>query len=306
MTSKNKRSYLWVDDLSTDETLALFARAEQIKKTLHSGQPVNTLGGKQISVLFSEASTRTKMSFQMAAQRLGGQCLVFDNINTSSMIKGETFEDTFWTLNAMRPDLFIIRCRDSEPLEKIADQSSIPIINAGFGSKGHPTQALLDVFTMKNHFTELAGLRVLYVGDIAHSRVAHSGIMLLQALGAEVKVCAPEVLSKNASLEVENFSSHVEAIRWAQVYVGLRVQFERHESNNNFLKEQFINDFSLSHHKLNSLAKDAVIMHPGPVNWGVEFQDCVRADNRLQMWKQKENGVYVRSALMEKILGVSQ
>ena len=240
----------------------------------------------------------------MAAQRLGAQCLVIDNIKSSSMSKGETFSDTFWTLHCMRPDLFVIRCGGEEPLVEVSKQSDFPVINAGFGSKGHPTQALLDTFTLLEQFPKPSEMKVLFVGDIDHSRVFSSSARLLKRMGAQVRTCAPSFLSQNSSRDFENFEDLQKAIAWCNVYNGLRVQFERHDQQKggHFSKEDFVSSYSLNRDRLDLLSQDAVILHPGPVNWGVEFQDEVKNDKRLMMWEQKENGVYVRAALMESIL----
>ena len=304
MTSYKSRSYLWVEDLSTEGTQQLFSRATQIKKHLSSGIQPRFLEGKQVALVFSEASTRTKMSFQLAAQRLGAQCLVIDNVKSSSMSKGETFFDTFWTLHSIKPDLFVIRCSDEDPLDSVTAKSDIPVINAGFGAKAHPTQALLDTFTIQEHFGRLEGLKIVFVGDIDHSRVACSDIKLLKAFGADVKICAPENFRLKNTLGAENIETLDEALEWCDVYVGLRVQFERHGSEilGNISKEDFIDRYSLDEKGLQKLPSQSVIMHPGPVNWGVEFQNCVQEDSRLLMWRQKENGVYTRAALMDELL----
>ncbi len=307
MNPKKSDSYLWVEDFSTNEILKLFSRAEQIKNTLLKGEKINTLLGHQVALLFSEASTRTKISFQIAAQRLGAQCLVIDDVNSTSMSKGETFSDTFWTIHSMRPSLFIIRCGDDDGLDHLAQKSQTPIINAGFGSKSHPTQALLDGFTLLERFGSLKDLKILFVGDIDHSRVAASDFALFRALGAEVGVCAPEHFRQKKLSSIKVFTELNEAIPWCDVYVGLRVQFERHggETLSQITKDDFQKNYSLDKEGLKLLKKESVIMHPGPVNWGVEFQDCVKEDSRLLMWKQKENGVYTRAALMEKVLQVN-
>lgn len=304
MISTNLRSYLWVNDLSPEGTLQLFSKATQIKKHLSYGLHPRTLQGKQVALVFSEASTRTKMSFQLAAQRLGAQCLVIDNVKSSSMSKGETFFDTFWTLHSIKPDLFVVRCGDDDPLDEVTAKSQIPVINAGFGSKEHPTQALLDAFTIQESFGRFEGLKVLFVGDIDHSRVAHSDIKMLQTFGCETKICAPEKFRSRSIDGAENIESLDEALGWCDVYVGLRVQFERHggDTLEAISKRDFIENYSLDEKRLDKLNKNAKIMHPGPVNWGVEFQNCVQDDPRLLMWQQKENGVYTRAALMEELL----
>ena len=304
MSSYKTESYLWVDDLSAEGTQQIFQRAKAIKNQLKTGPLEPTLQGRQIALVFSEASTRTKMSFQMAAQRLGAQCLVIDNVKSSSMSKGETFEDTFWTLHSIRPDIFVIRCGGHEPLESLVEKSEIPIVNGGFGSVAHPTQALLDTFTMQEYFGSLKGLKVLFVGDLDHSRVAQSNFKLLTQFAVDVGVCAPAELSKNMPSSFKKFETLDEAVQWCDVYVGLRVQFERHveKFSKEFTKEDYVKNYGLNKECLKKLNKDAVIMHPGPVNWAIEFQDEVKTDPRLLMWSQKENGVYVRAALMETIL----
>lgn len=304
MSSYKTRSYLWVDDLSPESTLQLFSQAKQIKRNIKNGIHPRFLENKQVALVFNEASTRTKMSFQLAAQRLGAQCLVIDNVKSSSMSKGETFYDTFWTLHSIRPDLFVVRCGGDDPLPQVTEKSEIPVINAGFGSKAHPTQALLDAFTIQEHFGQLQGLKIVFVGDIDHSRVASSGVKLLQTFGAEVKICAPENFRMKQKLGVENIETLQEAIEWCDVYIGLRVQFERHggAALGKLSREEFVFEYSLDAKGLEKLSSKAIIMHPGPVNWGVEFNECVQADPRLKMWQQKENGVYTRAALMQELL----
>ena len=293
MSSYKSRSYLWVDDLSSERTLQLFSQAKQIKRNIKNGIHPRFLEGKQVALVFSEASTRTKMSFQLAAQRLGAQCLVIDNVKSSSMSKGETFSDTFWTMHSIRPDLFVIRCAGDDPLPEVTEASDIPVINAGFGSKAHPTQALLDAFTIQERFGKFEGLKVLFVGDIDHSRVASSDIKMLKSFGADVKTCAPENFRMKTDYGVENIEKLSEAVEWCDVYVGLRVQFERHggEALGALSREDFVNNYSLDDAHLKKMNPKAIIMHPGPVNWGVEFNECVQGDSRLVMWEQKENGV---------------
>jgi aspartate carbamoyltransferase catalytic subunit len=302
MSSYQTRSYLWVDDLSAESTLQLFSQAKQIKRNIRSGIHPKFLEGSQVALVFSEASTRTKMSFQMAAQRLGAQCLVIDNVKSSSMSKGETFEDTFWTLHAIRPNLFVIRCGDDDPLPEVTAKSQVPVINAGFGARAHPTQALLDVFTIQEKKGHLKGLKVVFVGDIDHSRVAFSDMALLKTFGADVKICAPPSFRQKRTQGVEAIEKLDEALAWCDVYVGLRVQNERHQDSTKHNQQDFVSGYSLDEKRLGKLNSEAIIMHPGPVNWGVEFQRCVLEDSRLVMWEQKENGVYTRAALMQELL----
>ena len=299
------QSFLRVDDFSRTDVLKLFSRAETIKNQLRKGQNLDSLKAKQVVLVFNESSTRTKISFQLAAQRLGAQCTVIDNVQTSSMKKGETFLDTFWTLHSMAPDLFVIRCGDSESLREIEEKTRIPVINGGFGSKAHPTQALLDLFTMKEHFGLLEGLKVLFVGDVRYSRVVRSDIKLLKKFGARPAICSsknfldPSFLKKGA---IEVFDNLEKAVSWCDVYMGLRIQLERHQGVLQKTREELRSSYSLNQKVLQKLSEKAIIMHPGPVNWGVEFDSLVRSDPRLFIWKQKENGVYVRASLMEFLL----
>ena len=307
MVSSQVQSFLRVDDFSTKQILKIFSRAEEIKVQLKKGFFPSSLQGRQVALVFSEASTRTKMSFQLAAQRLGAQCMIIDNVRTSSMSKGETFFDTFWTLHSIGPDLFIIRCGDEDPLEQIGMKTQIPVINAGFGLKSHPTQALLDLFTMREHFGYLENLKVLFVGDVDHSRVTASGVSLLKIFGAKPGVCGPRGFSGKFHQEMENFENLEEGLSWCDVYMGLRVQMERHYKNSSKITyEEFQKSYSLNKKNLIQLSKKAVIMHPGPVNWGEEFDPIVQEDPRLLMWNQKENGVYIRAALMEFLLKVKE
>jgi len=305
MASSQMRSFLWIDDFSIQEILKIFSRAEEIKNQLKQKTSPLSLQGRQVALVFSEASTRTKVSFQLAAQRLGAQCLIIDNVRASSMSKGETFFDTFWTLHSIGPDIFVIRCGDEDPLEQIGIKTQIPVINAGFGSKSHPTQALLDIFTMKEHFGCLENLKVLFVGDTDHSRVVASDIKLLKIFGARPGICGPRGFSEKFIREVENFENLKEGISWCDVYMGLRTQRERHYENSSTIAHgEFRKFYSLNQKNLICLPEKAVIMHPGPVNWGEEFDPVVQKDSRLLMWSQKENGVYIRAALMEFLLRV--
>lgn len=308
MNPKKTFSYLWVEDLSTNDILKLFSRAQAIQLALQQGQTIETLRGHQVALFFSEASTRTKLSFQIAAQRLGAQCLVVDNIASSSMSKGETFADTFWTIHAMRPDALVVRCGEKDNLDQLAERTEVPVLNAGFGSLSHPTQALLDAYTLLQHFGDLKNRKIVFVGDIDHSRVAVSGSRLLKSLGAKVAFCGPEHFLKKEYDGVEIFHDLNKALQWCDVYVGLRVQFERHGSDtlSQLSKENYQASYRLDEMGLKKLKPDAVIMHPGPVNWGIEFHECVQSDPRLLMWKQKENGVYVRAALLEALIKVKK
>jgi aspartate carbamoyltransferase catalytic subunit len=304
MTTIKKTAYTWVTDLTLRQTTELFDRARSLQKKLKAKERVKTLKGKQVAILFNEPSTRTKLSFQLATQRLGGHCLIIDDFTTSSMAKGETFLDTLWTVHALGPDLLVVRCGGEEPLEQWVSQTELPVINGGWGAKSHPTQALLDVFTLLNRYEDLEGLKVVFVGDIDHSRVAASSIQLMRLFGVQVKICAPSGFCQAPPEGVEVLGSLPEALKWCDVFYGLRVQLERHQGQEDKVRAlaEFRDHFSLNEQGLKLLNPKAVIMHPGPVNWGVEFHPQVQQDPRTLVGKMVENGVYVRAALMELLM----
>jgi aspartate carbamoyltransferase catalytic subunit len=304
MSSKKITSYIWSHDLSPEQSCELIARANFFKKTLRNTPENQPLRGRQIVLLFVEPSTRTKLSFQMAAQRLGAQCLIVDDPASSSLVKGESLQDTLWTLDSLGPDMVVVRCGGDLALDQLADQLSCPIINGGWGSQSHPTQALLDLMTIHNHYSKLEGLKVALVGDMDHSRVAASLAPLLLACGAQVKALAPESLYAKKIPGVGELDSMEDLLDWCDVYYGLRVQFERHQSLSTKKQtlEQFKQEFSLDQHGLKRLSPQGVIMHPGPINWGVEFQPEVESDPRFLVRTQVENGVYMRAALMDFLL----
>jgi len=313
MTSRTLFSFLDTTDLGIDDIGNLFLEAKKIKEEfLKTGNFPEAVLFKPpfrplVALLFFEASTRTRLSFEMAIQRLGGMNTFFDGASKegTSLIKGETFEDTFWTLHAMRPDAIIVRCGDELDLHKLRERATIPLINAGFGTRSHPTQALLDVFTMLESFETLSGKNVLFIGDIRHSRVAHSHMELLPRLHAHVGVAGPEVFTRDLPADLKRFASLEEGLAWADVIVGLRVQFERHNkspaSQDIFSREDFIKHYQVTQQHGRLFKKDALLFHPGPVNWGVEFDPSVRELPNFKMWDQKQNGVFVRAALLDAI-----
>jgi aspartate carbamoyltransferase catalytic subunit len=305
MTSSIPFSFLDTKDLSIDEIRLLFIEAKKIKEEfLKTGVFPKPFQFKPlIALLFFEASTRTRLSFEMAIQRLGGMTTFFDGSSKegSSLIKGETYDDTFWTLHSMLPDAIIVRCGDQLDLHKLREQSKRPLINAGFGTQSHPTQALLDVFTMLESFESLTDKNVLFIGDVRHSRVAHSHMELLPRLKANVGVAGPEQFTRDLPTGLKRFSGLDEALAWADVIVGLRIQFERHEGKEAFSREDFISQFQITKQHGRLFRKDALLFHPGPVNWGVELDPSVRELPNFKMWDQKQNGVFVRAALLHMI-----
>lgn len=301
--------------LSANAILSLFSHADELaelsqqhgsyldpaEKSLHHP--------KIIACLFFEASTRTFLSFQTAALRLGHQAITLDIGTSSSVVKGETEEDTVANVAAMKPDAIVIRYNRSQALERLLPTLPMPVISAGTGVSAHPTQALLDAYTIYHERGSVRGERVLIVGDVAHSRVARSNFDVLLKLGAEVAVCGPErflpEVSEVPGLKV--FKNLDEAIEWSTVFMGLRVQLERHEESS--LKNRSLDDYKHKYHsefglnptRLRKLHRNAIILHPGPINHGVEFSGEVMGDSRVRVLEQVQNGVLIRAALLSKI-----
>lgn len=300
-------SFLTTADLSIPQITELFKAAADIKKHFLKNQqfPQLLLNNPVLALLFFEPSTRTRLSFEMAINRLGGRCTFFDGSSKegSSLIKGETLEDTFWTVHSMAPNAIVVRCKSDFDLFRAQAKTQVPIINAGYGVHSHPTQALLDVFTMLEYFPTLEGKNILFIGDILHSRVAMSHLELLPRLSAKVGVVGPaEFLQDINRQQLQSFASLREALPWADVVVGLRIQFERHSSKDPFSTESYIENYQVQKKHGSLLKKDALLFHPGPVNWGLEFSPDVRELPHFKMWQQKQNGVFVRAALLQTLL----
>jgi aspartate carbamoyltransferase catalytic subunit len=266
---------------------------------------VETLKGRSVVNLFFEASTRTRVSFEIAARRLGADATSIQ-AQGSSVSKGESLVDTLNTLVAMRPDAIIMRHAASGAPHFLARHLSIPIVNAGDGTHEHPTQALLDARTILDHLGRLDGLRVAIIGDIAHSRVARSNIYLLSRFGADIVLCGPAPL---VPCELARIAPGVtitydieDAIRGADVIMMLRVQLERQHEPGMSAGEYFrFYGLRLEHV---SLAKPrAIVMHPGPMNRGREIASEVADSQSSVILNQVENGVAVRMAVLERILG---
>lgn len=251
------------------------------------------LKGKIVFNLFYENSTRTLMSFSTAAHRIGASVVTLP-VEQSSVKKGETLEDTARTLNAMRPDSLVIRHRENGAAERVAAIMDCPVINAGDGTGEHPTQALLDAATIRSRFGRIEGLTVAICGDILHSRVAHSNMKLLPRLGATVRLGGPQALVPEGALTVD------EAIEGADVVMMLRVQRERLEEDLGDAPGEYLRRYGLTSERLATAAPDAVIMHPGPMNRGVEIDGTLADDPRCSLITlQVEYGVAVRMACLD-------
>lgn len=257
------------------------------------------LEGRIVFNVFYENSTRTAMSFATAAHRLGASAIAL-SVERSSVAKGETLEDTARTLNAMRPDALVIRHRENGAPAVVAEIVEAPVLNAGDGTNEHPTQALLDAATIRHRLGHVEGLKIAICGDIRHSRVARSNAKLLPRLGAEVRLAGPPELMPDGApvLSVD------EAIAGADVVMMLRVQRERLEADLGDAPGEYLARYGLTAGRLATAAPDAVVMHPGPMNRGVEIESAIADDpERSLITLQVEMGVAMRMACLELLLG---
>jgi aspartate carbamoyltransferase catalytic subunit len=290
---------LSIDSLSDGEIEEILDQGERLFGENRSGKRrLEALPGRIIFNLFYENSTRTAMSFATAAHRLGASALSL-SVEHSSVKKGETLEDTAATLNAMRPDLLVIRHRENGAPAKVAEIMDAPVINAGDGTNEHPTQALLDAATIRHRFGRIEGLKIAICGDIRHSRVARSNAMLLPRLGATVRLAgSPELMPDDVSqLSVD------EAIADADVVMMLRIQRERLEADLGDAPGEYLSRYGLTAERLATAAPDAVVMHPGPMNREVEIESAIADDPQRSLIRlQVEMGVAVRMACLEMLL----
>jgi aspartate carbamoyltransferase catalytic subunit len=297
------RHLLGIEGLSRAEITALLDLSEEAaKRGRQIDKKRDDLRGRTLINLFFEASTRTQSSFELAGKRLGADVMNMQ-VGTSSVQKGETLIDTAVTLNAMRPDLLVVRHHAAGAVELLSQKVDCSVINAGDGSHEHPTQALLDALTIRRHKGRIAGLIVAICGDILHSRVARSNILLLNTLGARVRVIAPSTLIASGiqRLGVEVHSSMREGLKDADIVMMLRLQRERMTSNLVPSQREYFHFFGLDHEKLACAKPDALIMHPGPMNRGVEIDSSVADDARSVIREQVEMGVAVRMAVLQAL-----
>ncbi len=299
------KDLLSISDLSAEEILFILDTAESMKEiSTRDIKKVPTLRGKTVINLFYEPSTRTRTSFEIAGKRLSADVI---NISaaTSSATKGETLKDTGKNLQAMNPDLLVIRHACAGAPKILADTLPIPVINAGDGAHEHPTQALLDAFTIREKKKTLAGLKVAIIGDISHSRVARSNIFLLGKMGAEIKISGPHTMVPPLieALGVSFVADVAEAIRDVDVIMMLRIQLERQQQALFPSIREYARFFGLSLDKLKYARPDVLIMHPGPLNRGVEISPEVADGPYSIILDQVTNGVAVRMALLYLLIG---
>ena len=295
-----RRHLLAIEELTTPEILEYLDTAEVFfDVSRRAVRKVPTLRGKTIINLFYEASTRTRSSFELAGKRLSGD-VVNISVSTSSATKGETLLDTVRNLDAMRPDVVVVRHASSGAAHFVAKHTRAGVVNAGDGLHEHPTQALLDAFTIRRSKGKIEGLVVCIAGDIAHSRVARSNAHLLTRLGAKVRFCAPRTLlpAKVESLGVEVVDSLARAVDGADVVMMLRIQRERLKDAMLPSTREYARTFGLSKRVLAGAKPDAIVMHPGPMNRGVEIDDDVADGAQSVILDQVEAGVAVRMGVL--------
>ena len=299
-----KTHLLSVEDLSIPEIDILLNKANfYADANKQRGKIEKTLKRSTVITLFFETSTRTKTSFELAAKRLGADSIGI--IASSSAIKkGETLIDTAMTLNAMHADVLIVRHPDSGAVKLLSEKVNCAVINAGDGTHEHPTQALLDALTIKRNKKNIKGLNVAICGDVLHSRVARSNILLLSKLGAKIKIIAPPTLIPKGieNLGVEIFNNMEQGLVNCDIVMMLRLQTERMRGLYVPSTREYFKFYGLDHEKLKNAKKDALIMHPGPMNRGIEI-DSSLADNldRSVIHQQVEIGVAVRMACLEML-----
>jgi aspartate carbamoyltransferase catalytic subunit len=297
------RHLLTCEGLSAEEINFLLDLADNAADAnRQTGKKRDVLRGRTLINLFFEASTRTQASFELAGKRLCADVLNM-NVSTSSVQKGETLLDTAMTLNAMRPDIIVVRHHSAGAVELLSQKVDCSVVNAGDGAHQHPTQALLDALTIRRAKGRISGLLVAICGDILHSRVARSNINVLNALGARVRIIAPSTLLPAASerLGAEVLTDMWKGVEGADVIMMLRLQRERMQGSYVPSTREYFHFFGLDDEKLARAKPDALIMHPGPMNRGVEIASTVADHSRSVIHDQVEMGVAVRMAVLEAL-----
>ncbi len=301
--AKRPRSLLGIEHLAAEEINALL----RLARRMANGRPRPLLRDRRIALLFYEASTRTRTSFEYAAKALGAQTALISS-QSSSIEKGESLVDTGYTLQALGAQAIVLRHPCSGAASTLARYVDIPVVNAGDGMHEHPSQALLDAYTMMRHKKALRGLKVTIVGDIYHSRVARSNVFLLTRLGAQVTLCGPpDFLPETAAVLAKGvrITRHLDdALRGADVVMMLRIQKERlvHRHIN---LEDYTAAYQLTAEKLKLARRDALVMHPGPIVRGLELTSDVADGPQSVIREQVTNGVPVRMAILATTVGVA-
>jgi len=297
------RHLLGIEGLSAQDISFLLDLAEAaIEVSRQVEKKRATLRGRTLINLFFEASTRTQSSFELAGKRLGADVMNM-SVATSSVKKGETLIDTAMTLNAMRPEIIVVRHAQAGAVHLLAKKVDCAVVNAGDGAHEHPTQALLDALTIRRNKGRIEGLTVVICGDILHSRVARSNILLLSALGARVRVAGPSTLLPPGieRMGVEVFRDMRAGLDGADIVMMLRLQRERMQGGYVPSAKEYFRFFGLDEAKLCYAKPDALVMHPGPINRGVEIDSAVADGPRSLIREQVEMGVAVRIAVLEAL-----
>lgn len=287
------RHVITTTDLEIDEIKSIYARATQFLDE----KPRDVLNGKKIITIFFENSTRTLSSFEMAAKRMGAHVISLD-VSRSSSSKGETLFDTAANLDAMGPDAIVVRHKNAGVPKILSKYVHCPILNGGDGCHAHPTQALLDLFTILRYIPDVKGKKIAIVGDIRNSRVASSNIELLGRFGMEVILVAPPHFLPNTTLRQSSDLALV--IDEVDVVMSLRTQTERHANQIYASLKDYANDFCITKELIGE--RDILLLHPGPVHRNVDIDDAMLQDPRCKVLEQVKNGVAVRMAVLEKML----
>ena len=298
----SQKHLLGIQDLSISDIKLILDEAKNfISLNKSKNKKLDILRGKTQINLFFEPSTRTQSSFELAGKRLGADVMSM-NITNSAIKKGETLIDTAMTLNAMHPDIIVVRHQDSGASNLLSQKVNCSVLNAGDGRREHPTQALLDALTIIEKKKKIEGLRIAICGDILHSRVARSNIFLLNMLGAEVNIVAPTNLMPKdiEKFGVKTFSNMKEGVKDCDIVMMLRLQNERMSSSFLSSNREYYEYYGLTPDKLEKAKKDAIIMHPGPMNRGIEIDTKLADDiNKSVIKEQVELGVAVRMACLK-------
>ncbi|MCF6266152.1 MAG: aspartate carbamoyltransferase catalytic subunit [Desulfuromusa sp.] len=301
----NPKHILSIKSLTAEEINFILNTADSFKEiNTRQIKKVPTLRGKTIVNLFFEASTRTRTSFEIAGKRLSADTVNI-SASSSSVVKGETLEDTAQNIEAMHPDIIVMRHSASGACDYLAERLNCSVINAGDGTHEHPSQALLDAFTIRQHKGEIKGLTVTIAGDIAHSRVVRSNIYCLNKLGAKVKIAGPRTMLPPGleKLGCEVHHNLKDAITDADCIMMLRIQRERQGKTLIPSLREYSRFFGLNDNNLQLAKDDAIVLHPGPMNRGVEISSSVADGKQNVILDQVENGVAVRMALLYLVAG---
>ena len=300
MSTLSVKHLLGIKNLQKEDIDLIFKTADNFKEVINRPiRKVPSLRDITIANLFFENSTRTRLSFELAEKRLSADTLNF-SAASSSVKKGETLIDTVNNILAMKVDMIVMRHPDAGASTFLANHIDVPIVNAGDGAHEHPTQALLDAYSIRENYGYVNGKKVVIVGDILHSRVALSNIFCLKMLGAEVKVCGPSTLMPKyiESLGVGYEPDLMTALEWCDVANMLRIQLERQDTKFFPSLKEYSMMYGLNKERLDSLSKHIIVMHPGPINRGVEITSDVADSKQAIILDQVENGVAIRMAVL--------